>query len=431
MNAAPPAISPYPNAEQSDHTLDLSDYVPPPEVDGLTRGELESEIRDIEWKIEFAEQQGAKPLFITMLRHDLLRYRAALVRVVESENFTSDYRDPSSEVKFEREINLGDLQANALERGELVVNFLPVLGQEKFIVKGWSHLFAAYPKTGKTELLVRLLAEWSDERILYFTEEPSGAWDARMQKLPTVYGHVTLYQGLGAEKDEILARIQAGNETVVVLDTIRNLLNLHDETNNSEVARALIPYIAASRIKKQTLIAVHHDRKGGGEHGEGIAGGHAFLGAVDIAIELKRDGQEDSSRRLLRGWGRVFEIPRLIYELRDGVMVPLGSPGLVSLNEVKIRFLTVLNDEWQTTKDIIEAIGDPKPSNDQAVKALEELARNGQFERDPPIDQGKKQGKTYKWRRTENLTSDDPSYRSEVKLDAETSGGQRTWTSEL
>jgi predicted ATP-dependent serine protease len=304
------------------------------------------------------------------------------------------------------------------------------LGQDRFIVKGWSHLVAAYPKTGKTELLVRLLAEWSGESILYFTEEPRGAWDARMQKLPTVYDHVTLYYGLGAMPEEILDRLRTGEETVVVLDTIRNLLGLRDETNNSEVARALIPFITASRSKTQTLIAVHHDRKGGGEHGEGIAGGHAFLGAVDIAIELKRDGQEDSSRRLLRGWGRVFEIPRLIYELRNGLMVPLGSPGLVSLSEVKARFLTVYHDEFQSTKDVIEAIGDPKPSSDQAIKALEELAREGQFKRDPPIDQGKKQGKTYKWRRVENLTSDDPSYRSEVKLGTDPNGG-RPWISEL
>jgi hypothetical protein len=157
-----------------------------------------------------------------------------------------------------------------------------------------------------------------------------------------------------------------------------------------------------------------------------------FLGAVDIAIELKREGQEDSARRLLRGWGRVFEIPRLIYELREGVMVPLGSPGQVSLNELKTRFGNVLGDDWQTTKEAIEVIGEPKPSNDQATKALEELAKEGSAERDPPVDQGKKQGKTYKWRRAQNLTSDEPSYRSEVKSAKPNLSGEHTeWTLEL
>jgi DNA repair protein RadA/Sms len=216
----------------------------------------------------------------------------------------------------------------------------------------------------------------------------------------------------------------------VVLDTVRNLLGLRDEKDNSEVARALIPFIAAGRNKGQTLIAVHHDRKGGSDHGEGIAGGHAFLGAVDIAIEMKREGQEDSARRLLRGWGRVFEIPRLIYELRDDIMVPLGSPGQVSLNELKARFANALEDDWQTTKQAIEGVGEPKPSSDQATKALEELAQESLAERDPPIAEGKKQGKTYRWRRAQNFTSDSTPYRSEVKFNSSEAEGSK-WTSEL
>jgi len=52
----------------------------------------------------------------------------AVMRVIESANFTSDYRDPSSEVKFEREVNLGVLQARAIEQGDLAVTFLPSLG---------------------------------------------------------------------------------------------------------------------------------------------------------------------------------------------------------------------------------------------------------------------------------------------------------------
>src|SRR5262249_19617939 len=180
-------------------------------------------------------------------------------------NFTSDYRNSSSEVKFEREVNLGDLQASAIGKGEDMVTFLPVLGQDKFIVKGWSHILAGYPKAGKTEFLVRLVAQWSEERILYFTEEPTGVWDARMLKLPSQYKHVTLFYGLGLTASDILGRLRVGEKTLVILDTVRNLLGLTDEKDNSEVARALIPYIAASRENGQTLVAVHHDRKGGGD----------------------------------------------------------------------------------------------------------------------------------------------------------------------
>src|SRR5262249_40893208 len=153
-------------------------------------------------------------------------------------------------------------------------------------------------------------------------------------------------------------RIEAGDETVVILDTIRNLLGLRDEKDNSEVVRSLIPLIATSRTKSQTLIALHHDRKGGGEHGEGIAGGHAFLGVIDRALEIKRDGANES-RRVLSGLGRVFITTDLIYELTaDNSIVALGCPSLVRLKEVKTRLMSALEDEWKKTSLLVEAIGD-------------------------------------------------------------------------
>jgi hypothetical protein len=146
---------------------------------------------------------------------------------------------------------------------------------------------------------------------------------------------------------------------------------LGDEIDNSAMARALIPYTAVAREQEKTIFFLHHDRKGGGKHGEGIAGAHAFLAAVDIALEIKRDGPDDSPRRLLRGWGRVIEIPRLIYELRtDGSMAALGSPALVTLEEVKNRVFSVLEDEFEKTKSIRFHLDDPKPSEDQVLKAF-------------------------------------------------------------
>jgi hypothetical protein len=154
------------------------------EYDNCTKEQIQRDVERIEDDLRFAREHGVEPVFVAWLETEMAFALGELARRNGQGNFTSDYKNPSSEVKFEREVNLGDLQARAVERGESVVTFLPVLGQEKFIAKGWSHLLAAYPKTGKTELLVRLIAEWSDERILYFTEEPTGAWDARMQKLP-------------------------------------------------------------------------------------------------------------------------------------------------------------------------------------------------------------------------------------------------------
>ena len=328
--------------------------------------------------------------------------------------FTSDYREGPSEVKFE-EVNAEDLRDQVKASGKTPLTFLSLLGQEGFFVKGWSHIVAAYPKSGKTELLVRVLSEWPGESILYLTEEPRGGWEARLDLLPEsdTLKHVTIRFALGMTPQEILDRIKRGPETVAVIDTVRNLLGLLDESNNSEVARAMIPYIAATRQKGQTPIFVHHDNKSGGEDGRGITGGHAFLGVVNIAIELLR---EKGSRRRLRGWGHVIEVPELLYEKQsDGTFKALGSPEAITLEEVKERVALAMDDNWQKTAKVEETIGDPKPSRDNLVKALEALARDGQAERDPPISTGKRQGVAYQWRRDPNFTSDSPSYRSEVK----------------
>ena len=111
-------------------------------------------------------------------------------------------------------------------------------------------------------------------------------------------------------------------------------------------------------------------------------------------------------------------------------MIALGSPALVTLGEVKSRVLSVLDDEFEKTKSIRGDLDDPKPSEDQLLKALEELAQEGKAERDPPWSEGKRQGARYKWRRAENLTSDGTSYRSEVKFNGSEGEGSK-WTSEL
>lgn len=297
-----------------------------------------------------------------------------------------------------RGVRASEIREKGLEGGD-PLTYLPFLGLDGYVVRTWSNLLAGYPKSGKTELATRLCHEWPDEHVLYFTEEPQSIWEARLAGLPEGWDHVTLVFALGAERKAILETIKQSGSTVVVIDTVRNLLGLRDETDNSEVARVLNPFIAACRQLGMSLLLLHHVRKGGGQHGEGITGGHAFLGVIDLALELLRADGGNENQRKVRGWGRVVAVRELLYEReQDGTFRPLGSPQEVKLKEVKARILKVINANWSTFKEIRQALDEPRPGHEQVRKALRALAERGEIERDPPTGQDR-QGTTYRYRR--------------------------------
>lgn len=270
--------------------------------------------------------------------------------------------------------------------------------------------------------------------MLWFTEEPQAVWAARLASLSEgALDNVTLTFALAASFADIAGRVAQGSESVVIIDTVRTLLDLEDESNNAEVARTCRKVAALCQAQSKTLILVHHTRKGGGEHGEGISGAGAFLGVVNVGIELLRNGAA-TNRRILRGWAHIFEVPTLILERDDdGQIRVVGSPHEVELEVVKQRLLDKLPVTWTATKAVRDLLPDPRPSIDQVNLALRDLALpeltsdpKGApsevslsvplIERDPSISELNVRGKRVRWRRIPPATSDDPPLRAEVKL---------------
>jgi DNA repair protein RadA/Sms len=313
-----------------------------------------------------------------------------------------------------------ELAAAGHEAGPLP--YLPLLGQDGYFIEGWSHLLAGYPRCGKTELMTEIVCEWlaAGRTVVYLTEEPKLIWDLRMaarqpttnlQPLPSLVGggtfsglHVVF--GLGADPTVLQARAFGGTEEIVIVDTIRSLIGFEDESNNAEIGRVLNPWIAKNRETGKTLILMHHGRKGGGDHGEGIAGGHALLGVCDIALELMRLPKQERHRRIIPN-GRLISPSELVYEKTEaGAMVALGDPRALAIAAVKDRVLTVLDGEWRKTREVHAALGDPQPVEEQVRKALLELAYGGSVERDPPVSEEAK-GKTHRWRVAPNVSAPD------------------------
>jgi hypothetical protein len=190
----------------------------------------------------------------------ILRDVAQALAEARSSGFVSINNMPV-ETKRNREVRAADLQAQAKEEGR-ALRYLPLLGREGYIVRGFTHLISGYAKAGKTQLLAQVVGEWREEPILWFTEEPQAVWEARLARLPDVYHHVTLYFALGCPRQELLERIAEGQETVVIVDTTK-LLGITDPDHAGEVTAVLGPLIASCREAGKTLILVHHERKEG------------------------------------------------------------------------------------------------------------------------------------------------------------------------
>jgi|GEM_PF-5100499 len=294
------------------------------------------------------------------------------------------------------EFNGADLAA--LSDDELRLDYLPLLGLPGWLVAGWSVLLSGYPRCGKTELLIRLIREWLGEgrTVLLITEESRHTWAMRLRGLEGDWSGLQIVCGLGSSPELLLERACYGAEETVVVDTLRNLLQLQDERDNSEVARVVNPWTAGCRAAGKTLVTAHHQRKGGGEHGEGISGAHALLGSFDIAIEIKFD-QLHPDRRLLESHPRLIDRRELVYEKRGLEFVVLGDPEQLRLAEVGERAFAELSHGWLTTKEVLETMGEPTPGTETVRKALITLAKEGRIRRDPDIADTRVKGRTVQW----------------------------------
>ncbi len=290
------------------------------------------------------------------------------------------------------------------EDGDEQMPYLPLLGRPGYFVQGWTHILSAYPRIGKTELLTTVVEEWllMGKAVLWISEEPRLIWKLRVKKRGSFPRGLRVHLGYASRPEELLTIMIAAKETIVIVDTIRNLLQPRDETDNSEMARVLKPWIAAREAKGSTLIFVHHNRKGGGEHGEGISGGHAILGAIDIALEMTPH-KRDKTKRVIQARARLVQPPDLLfsYDSDTGIITPDGDPADLGVVPMEGRILdNIRGPAWIKTIDIEKglAANGPRPSRDQVTKVLTNLTAQGRMERDPALG-SEAAGRTVKWRK--------------------------------
>jgi hypothetical protein len=292
--------------------------------------------------------------------------------------------------------------AELADSDEPELESLPVFLQPNIVIKGWAHIIAAAPKAGKTTLLAHVVRDWLDQglRVLWLTEEPKSVWRRRLRRLGGDWSRLTLRPGEPSQEPELRERAATGPWDVVIVDTIRQFLPVKDWNDAANIASAVRPWVAAvSRSAEKTLLLAHHARKGGGEHGEEIAGSHELYAAVDVGIIIKHYGEDAQRRRKLTAAGREIEPTSVLYEMADDkarTLRCLGSPDAVSLATVQTRILEVLSVEGIGTEAVRNALEEPRPSRQQVLNALTALAESQRIRREPPIGTSV-QGKRPSW----------------------------------
>ena len=211
--------------------------------------------------------------------------------------------------------------------GGTEIPHLSIMGQPdlKVFLKGLSHMISAGPKSGKTEWLSSLCRDWAKEglRIAFYTEEPLLIWEKRIGLWGELTSGLDILPVLGRSYAEIAADVERGSEDIVIVDTLK-LLRIQRTSDDAEVSEALTPIIATCRNKGSTLVLAHHQRKDGGQYGEGISGSHAYLALVDVSLEIERVPKLQN-RRKVTGIGRLLEFPEFSYEKTEGGMRYLGE----------------------------------------------------------------------------------------------------------
>ena len=123
--------------------------------------------------------------------------------------------------------------------------------------------------------------------------------------------------------------------SLVIVDTLIQLVQIGDINDYARTTRALQPLLALTRRSNAHVLCLHHARKSGGSHGAEGLGSQALSGTVDVILSLKR---EDHQRI-------ISSTQRRGRPLEDSVLRLNEDTGLVELAGTKKAMDTELKGE--------------------------------------------------------------------------------------
>jgi hypothetical protein len=141
---------------------------------------------------------------------------------------------------------------------------------------------------------------------------------------------------------DVRACIRSDGVRFIVLDSLVRLLRPVNENDAAEMSRLLAPWVDLAHSENAAIGCIHHDRKGGGEHGAGARGSNTIVATVDVAAHLVREaGDLDDGRRRLRIVGNFDGLEPELHLRREGVRYVAGATPAQSR---QTRIIDVLQD---------------------------------------------------------------------------------------
>jgi hypothetical protein len=258
------------------------------------------------------------------------------------------------------------------------IEWLPLLGVDGYIGRELTTLLSAEPKTGKTTLLLHVVRDWVScgHRVVWFSEESRSAWKQRLER----HAELRSERLLLAFENSATARgvpfanaLREARPDIAIVDTIRAFCDIPDENDAATVSRGLQSFISVARDVRCALVLVHHARKADGIY----AGSHAFAGAADVLVTLKRV-ENHPTQRELTALSRFEETPHsVLLELTDGEYRVLGSATAYQLRSVAARLSEILSATPVTTRELRDTLGEPRPHYETVRRALWLLLEEG------------------------------------------------------
>lgn len=268
-----------------------------------------------------------------------------------------------------------------------------------YLAPGAVTIVAGKPKVGKSTLAFALAdalaqrapaflgRELDGGPVVYVSEETIGTL---AHKLPAVDDLRVLSRDLAWPKPSwgeligaAVAEAKRVGAVALVIDTLAYWAAMpsHREKDAGS-AQAVMQRLLEAASEGVAVLLVMHQRKGGGEDGEGLRGSGAFAGAADIVVELERT--QNPRERVLLTLSRYPSTPGSLVVNHDAAtgawsVVGEGERGEARSIADRQAIITALSDGGELTRAELErALGTPQR---QWAASLHKLIEDGRVHR--------------------------------------------------